>query len=326
MKQLFILGCLMALVAVSPAQLELVVPQQSNGDSAHFIVAADGTGNFKTIQEAIDAVPDMRRAETIIFIKKGVYKEKLVLPESKSRVRLIGEDVNTTIITYDDHANTKNRFGEAMGTSGSSGFFIYGKNFTAEHLTFQNTAGPVGQAVAVFVAGDMVRFNDCRFIGFQDTLYTGGFESRQYYNHCYIEGTVDFIFGPSTAVFDSCTIFCKKGGYVTAASTPEHKKYGYVFLRCNITGDAPSGSFFLGRPWRPYAKTVFIECNLGKQIVPAGWNNWRKESNEKTAYYAEYNNYGEGAAAGKRVRWSHQLTAEEAKQYIVENIFGDWKL
>ncbi|MEI6946989.1 pectinesterase family protein [Paraflavisolibacter sp. H34] len=288
-----------------------------------FVVAQDGSGNFKTVQEAINAVPDFRKKETVIFIKNGVYKEKLVLAESKQLVTFIGESLEKTVLTYDDWAQKKNAFGEEKGTSGSSGFYIYGHGFSAENITFQNTAGPVGQAVAVFVAGDRVRFKNCRFLGFQDTLYTYGRESRQYYNHCYIEGTVDYIFGASTAVFDSCTLYCKKSGYVTAASTPEGKKFGYVFLDCTVTGDAPAGSFLLGRPWRPFAKTVFLRCNLGPQIGNEGWSNWGKAENEKTAFYAEYKNSGPGASA-KRVPWARQLSDAEAAQYTVKNIFGDW--
>lgn len=289
-----------------------------------FVVAKDGSGQFSTVQEAINAVPDMRKSETVIFIKNGVYKEKLVLAESKNMVTLIGESTDSTIITNDDYAGKKNILGEPMGTSGSSGFYIYGKDFTASNITFQNSAGPVGQAVAVFVAGDRARFNNCRFLGFQDTLYTYGIESRQYYNHCYIEGTVDFIFGSSTAVFDYCTLYCKKGGYITAASTPQQKPYGYVFRHCTITGSAGAGTYLLGRPWRPYARTVFLECNIGNQVKAAGWDNWGKAENEKTAYYAEYRNTGEGAATAQRVAWSHQLTDAEAKLYSLSNIFGDW--
>ncbi|MGC4101242.1 pectinesterase family protein [Ferruginibacter sp.] len=290
---------------------------------ADFIVAKDGRGNFTTIQEAINAVPDFRKKQTVIFIKNGVYKEKLVLAESKNLVCFIGESVENTIITYDDYSQKKNIFGEEKGTSGSSGFYIYGHSFSAENITFSNTAGPVGQAVAVFVAGDLAKFKNCKFLGFQDTLYTYGMNSRQYYNHCYIEGTVDFIFGWSTAVFDSCTIFGKTAGYYTAASTAEGKKFGYVFLHCNITGSAPDSSFYLGRPWRPFAKVVYIQCNLDKQVKADGWNNWGNVQNEKTAYYAEYKNYGVGAVAN-RVPWSHQLTDEEAKEYTVKNILAGW--
>lgn len=289
-----------------------------------FVVAADGSGNFKTVQEAINAVPDMRNNETVIYIKNGFYKEKLILPASKTNVKFIGENIDSTVITYDDYASKKNRFGENIGTSGSSSFFIYGEGFTAENITFQNSAGPVGQAVAVRIDGDKVKFVNCRFLGFQDTLYPHGDHSRQYYKNCYIEGTVDFIFGWSTAVFDRCTIFCKREGFVTAASTLPETKYGFVFLNCKITGDAPEGSFYLGRPWRPYAKVAYLNCFLDKQIKPEGWNNWNKPDAEKTSFYAEYNNSGPGYVPSARVPWSHQLTAQEAQAFTLANIFGDW--
>jgi pectinesterase len=288
------------------------------------VVSKDGNGDFRTVQEAINAVPDFRKNITTIYIRKGVYKEKLVLAASKTNVRFIGEQLDSTILTYDDYASKKNRFGEEIGTSGSAGFYIYGDGFSAEHITFQNTAGPVGQAVAVFTAGDKIKFFNCKFLGFQDTLYTWGRESRQYFRQCYIEGTVDFIFGSSTAVFDSCTIFGKRGGYFTAASTPEGKTFGYVFLNCRITGDAPEGSYYLGRPWRPFAKTVFINCNIDKIVKPEGWHNWNKPEAEKTIFYAEYKNHGSGADPTRRVSWSHQLTDEQRKKYTTANIFGDW--
>jgi len=287
-----------------------------------FVVDQSGAGDFTTIQEAINAVPDFRKNETIIFIKNGIYKEKLVLPTSKRKVTFIGEDKMQTIITYDDYAQKKNIFGEEKGTTGSSGFYIFADEFKAENITFENSAGPVGQAVAVRVTGDKIIFNNCRFLGNQDTLYSQGDRSRQYYKDCYIEGTVDFIFGWSIAVFDHCEIFCKANGYVTAASTLETNKYGFVFLNCNITGDADEGTFFLGRPWRPYSNVVYLNCNLDKQIKPEGWNNWGKESNEETAFYAEYKSTGPGANTTDRAAWSHQLTDEEAQQYTIKNIFS----
>ncbi|RWU10532.1 pectinesterase family protein [Pedobacter chitinilyticus] len=291
-----------------------------------FVVAQDGSGNFTTVQEALNAVPDFRKATTTIFIKNGVYKEKLNLSSSKHLVTLIGESVANTILTYNDWAQKKNIFGEEKGTSGSSSFYVYGPQFTAQNITFQNTAGPVGQAVALFVAGDKARFINCRMLGFQDTLYTYGYASRQYYYKCYIEGTVDFIFGSATAVFEDCEIFCKKAGYVTAASTPDSTQYGYVFLNTRIHGDAPENSFYLGRPWRPYAKTVFINCDLGKQIKPEGWHNWNKSDAEKTSFYAEYQSKGLGANNNARVKWSHQLTAKEVSEnYTLEKIFNGWK-
>lgn len=289
-----------------------------------FVVAKDGSGDFTSVQQAIDAVPDFRKNRTTIFIKKGVYKEKLVLPASKTLVTFIGEELEKTILTYDDYASKKNRFGEEMGTTGSSSFFIFGEGFNAKNITFENSAGPVGQAVAVRIESDKVAFENCRFLGNQDTLYPHGKNSRQYYRNCYIEGTVDFIFGWSTAVFEDCTIFCKTAGYITAPSTEENTEYGFVFLNCNITGDAPENSFYLGRPWRPYGKSVFIGCKLGKHIKPEGWHNWRDPEKEKTAYFAEYKNIGEGAGTGNRVAWSHQLSDVEAQEYAVEKIFGDW--
>lgn len=289
-----------------------------------FVVAADGSGNFKTVQEAIYAVPDFRNKTTVIFIKKGIYKEKLVLAASKKNVKFIGESVNETILTYDDYAQKKNAFGEEKGTSGSSSFYIYGEGFSAENITFENSSGPVGQAVAVWAGGDKLIFTNCRFLGFQDTLYTYGGNNRQYYKNCYIEGTVDFIFGASTAWFESCTIFCKTAGYITAASTADTTKFGYVFNKCKIKGDASANSFYLGRPWRPYAKVVYLNCELPDFIRPEGWNNWGKESNEKTAYYAEYKSTGKGADPKSRVNWAHQLTDEEYKAYILENVFRGW--
>jgi pectinesterase len=305
--------------------LNILIAKASNFIIQYDItVAQDGTGNYKTVQEAINAVPDFRKVTTTIFIKDGTYKEKLNLSASKQLVKMVGESVEKTILTYDDWAQRKNTFGEEKGTSGSASFYIYGSQFSAENITFQNTAGPVGQAVALFVAGDKAKFTNCRMLGFQDTLYTYGYASRQYYYKCYIEGTVDFIFGSSTAVFDECEIFCKNAGYITASSSPDTAKYGYVFLNSKILGDAPANSYYLGRPWRPYAKAVFINCNLGKMIKAEGWDNWGKESNEKTAFYAEYNNTGPGANPKARVAWSHQLNEITVKEHTLDKIFNGW--
>lgn len=293
-------------------------------DVYDFVVAADGSGHFKSVQEAINAVPDLRENRTTIFIKKGVYREKLILPPTKTNVSFIGEDAERTILTYDDYASKKNSFGENIGTSGSSSFFIFGDGFMAKNITFENSAGPVGQAVAARIDGDRAVFYNCRFLGFQDTLYPHGEKSRQYYRNCYIEGTVDFIFGWSTAVFENCEIFCKRSGYVTAASTPKESEFGFVFMNCNITGDVQENTFYLGRPWRPYAKVVFLNCKLGQHIKPEGWHNWGKPENEKTAFYAEYNNSGPGWRPDERVNWSRQLSAAEAGKYTLEMIFGDW--
>ncbi|WP_114790029.1 pectinesterase family protein [Niabella yanshanensis] len=293
-----------------------------------FIVAKDGTGNFTTVQEAIDAVPASNNKRTVIFIKNGTYKEKLTLPATKINVSFVGEDVNKVILTYDDYASKQNEKGVNIGTTGSSSFFIYGDGFTAENITFENSAGPVGQAVAVRVSADRIQFKNCRFLGFQDTLYVhgAGAKSRQYYKNCYIEGTTDFIFGAATVLFENCRIYCKKGGsYITAANTPKDAAYGMVFIKCAITGEN-GVSYYLGRPWGDFAKTVFIQSKLPAFIRPEGWHNWGRPSAEQTVHYAEFNNSGAGAATGKRVGWSKQLTKEDAKQYTAKHIFNGWNI
>ncbi len=290
----------------------------------NFVVNQNGVGDFLTVQEAINSVPDFRKNRTTIFIANGIYKEKLILPTTKTNVTFIGEDVNKTILTYDDFASKKNRFGEEKGTTGSSSFFVFGEGFIAQNITFENSSGSVGQAVAVRIESDKVIFENCKFLGNQDTLYPHGKNSRQYYKNCYIEGTIDFIFGWSTALFEECDIFCKSAGYITAASTLETTEFGFVFLKCKISGNAPLQSVYLGRPWRPYSKVAFIECNLDSIIKPEGWDNWRNPENEKTATYAEYKNSGTGADISKRVNWSNQLNDEQVKSYSLKNIFKDW--
>lgn len=286
----------------------------------NFVVAQDGSGDFTTVQAAINAVPDYRKAgPTRIYIKKGMYKEKIVIAESKQNVQLIGED--GAVLTYDDYAQKPNVFGEGKGTSGSGSIYIFGPDFMAENITFENTSGPVGQAVACHVAGDRAVFRRCRFLGFQDTLYTFGENTREYYEDCYIEGTVDFIFGKATAVFNRCELRSKRtGGFLTAPATPQGSNYGYVFYDCKLTADegVEAGSVWLSRPWRPYGKTVFIRCEMGQHIRPEGWNNWGKTDNERTAYYAEYQCYGKGADTSRRVAWSHQL--KDANAYVMTNI------
>lgn len=304
----------------------LIISLASLGSQHDFVVATDGSGNYRTVQEAIDAVPDFRKNETVIFIKKGVYKEKLVLAGSKTNVIFIGEDRDQTILTYDDYASKKNRFGEEIGTTGSTSFFVFGDGFRAQNITFENSSGPVGQAVAVRIDGDMVAFVNCRFLGFQDTLYPHGEKSRQYYRECLIEGSVDFIFGWSTAVFDRCTIVCKDHGYITAPSSNEGATFGFVFLDCKIAGSASEASFYLGRPWRPFGKSAFLRCEMGNMIKPEGWHNWGKPDAEHSSFFAEYRNTGPGAVTANRAGWSHQLTETEALEYTPQKILGDWVL
>jgi pectinesterase len=212
-----------------------------------------------------------------------------------------------------------NEFGEEMGTTGSSTFFIFGEGFYAENLSFENSSGSVGQAVAVRVSGDKAVFYKCNFLSDQDTLYLQGSDSRQYYKDCYIEGTVDFIFGASTAFFDHCIINAKSKGYITAASTTEQTEYGMVFENCKLKGDAGKQSVYLGRPWRNHAQTVWINCSMGEHIKQQGWHNWNKPDAENTVFYAEYNSSGPGGD-GKRVAWSKNLTHTEALKYTKEKV------
>ncbi|KAA5827985.1 pectin methylesterase [Algibacter amylolyticus] len=292
-----------------------------NGESYHFIVDSNGTGDFTTVQEAINAVPDFRKKETKIFIKNGVYKEKLVLAASKTNVTFVGEDKSKTILTFNDFAKKLNTFGEEMGTTGSTSFFVFGNDFKAKHITFQNSAGEGSQAVAVRVDGDRVIFENCKFLGNQDTLYLHGAKSRQYFKDCYIEGTVDFIFGWSTAFFENCEIYCKEKGYITAASTNKDTKYGFVFKDCKLSGSALKNTFYLGRPWRDYAKTVWINCYMDKHVKLEGWHNWNKQHAEQTTFYAEYNSLGPGASKN-RVKWAKQLTKKESKAFTLENVLA----
>lgn len=290
------------------------------------VVDVKGSGNFLTVQEAINSVQFLKQKETKIYIKSGIYKEKLDLPKDKINVTIIGEDKAKTILTYDDYASKKNEAGANIGTSGSFSFAVGADNFKAENITFENSSGPVGQAVTVRIDGDKAIFNNCSFLGFQDTVYTRADGSRQYYKNCYIEGTTDFIFGASTAVFERCEIFSKQGGhYITAASTSQNGLYGYVFLNCKLTTNASKGAVYLGRPWRNDAKTVFIKCEMGEHINPLGWSNWGKPEAEKKTFYAEYQCSGKGADRSSRVNWSHTLTAKQfSTDYAIDKIFRDW--
>lgn len=288
------------------------------------IVAQDGTGNFKTIQEAVDAA-NTDNGAVLIFIKKGIYKEKVVIPSSKKGLQLTGEDQEKTIITNDDYSgkpnpNSKRNF----GTSDSYTLLVRADDVHIENLTVENTWCEKGQAVALHIKGSRFIIKNSKILGCQDTLLTDGDFTYQYYQNCYIAGTTDFIFGPATAVFNNCIIVSRRDSYVTAASTPENQPFGYVFMNCKLIADPGVSKVFLGRPWRPFAKTVFMNCNLGSHILPEGWNPWKDErfpDKDKSAFYAEYKNKGKGAKINKRVSWSHQLSKEEAAKYTLQNIF-----
>ena len=282
-----------------------------------FTVAKDGSGDYRFIQEAIDAMRVYPLAPITLYIKNGVYNEKIELPATNTDVAFVGQSVDSTIILFNDYSGRGK-----LTTFTSYTAKISGSRFTAQNITFSNNAGRVGQALALYVDADKAVFINCRFLGNQDTIFAAGETARQYFKHCYIEGTTDFIFGPATAVFDSCTIKAKSDSYITAASTTAGKKFGFVFLDCTVVADSTVKKLYLGRPWRAAAKTAFIRCSLPKQIAAEGWNNWGNSANESTTFYAEHRNTGEGANIVARVRWMKQLTPAQASEYTVENILS----
>ncbi len=288
-------------------------------------VAKDGTGNFSTVQEALNAVPVNNKKPITIFIKIGIYKEKLFLDSSKQFVNLVGEDKFNTVLTYNDHTGKISPKGDTINTRTSWSFLIKADNFSASDITFQNDAGfSAGQAVAVESDGDKAVFKNCRFIGFQDVLFTNNDKSRQYFEHCYIEGTTDFIFGSATVWFEKCHIHSKKNSHITAASTPEEKEFGYIFNNCKLKGDTSLQNVSLGRPWRPYAHTVYMNTYIGPHIKAEGWSNWNNTENYKTTRYAEYNNYGPSSNFSKRLNWIKQVNAKELKNIIITKVFKGW--
>lgn len=286
------------------------------------VVARDGTGQFRTINEAVEVCRAFMEYHKVIYVKKGVYKEKVIVPSWLTNIEVCGENAENTIITYDDHANIRfKETGQPMGTFRTYTVKVQGNYITFKNITIENNAARLGQAVALHTEGDHLVFINCRLLGNQDTVYTGVANTRIYFKNCYIEGTTDFIFGPSTAWFEGCIIHSKQDSYVTAASTPADVTYGYVFNNCKLTAAEGVTKVYLGRPWRPYAYTLFMNCELGSHIVPCGWHNWGKASNEETARYAEYNNSGAGASTKNRASWSKQLTKKEAAKVTLENVF-----
>jgi len=312
MKKLWLLVIIFALISKVNAQKRVVV-------------AHDGSGNYKTVQEALNAVPVNNKNRLIIYVKNGVYKEKLHLDTGKNFVEMIGESRFNTILTYDDHPGKVSAKGDSINTRSSYSFQIKGDDFIASNITFRNDAGfTAGQAVAVEADGDRAIFINCRITGNQDILFLNSEKSRQYYKDCYIEGTTDFIFGAAAAWFENCHIHSKKNSHITAASTPQYHVYGFVFNDCTLTGDSTLHQVSLGRPWRPYAWVVYMHTYIGQQVKPEGWSNWNKTDSYKTARYGEYQNYGPGAAKASRVNWSKQLTDNEAAKITLKNVFPGW--
>ncbi len=288
-----------------------IFAQNENDSKADLIVAKDGIGDFKTITEAIAKVPENNKKRFVIFIKKGVYKEQITIPATKPFISLIGESAENTKLTFD----LTNKI--AGSTSASYSFYVGGHDFYAENITFENSFGKGSQAVAVLTDADRLIFKNSRFIGWQDTLYAKN--GRQYFENCYIEGAVDFIFGQAAAVFENCEIHSKADGFIAAPMRfAADEPSGFVFDNCKLTGENKENGVFLARPWRDYGRTVFLNTKMDAHIRAEGWNNWLPER-EKTAYFAEYNSTGAGAKTNQRVKWAHQLTKDEAKVFQVEN-------
>lgn len=318
---------LLSLVLVLAGTLAVNAANKYDNPDTLF-VARDGTAEFRNIDDAIEVCRAFMEYHKVIFVKKGTYKEKLIVPSWLTNIEICGEDRDNTIITYDDHANVFiPGTDRKMGTFRTYTVRVDGNDITFRNITIENNAARLGQAVALHTQGDRLTFVNCRILGNQDTVYTGGINTRLYFKDCHIEGTTDFIFGPSTAWFENCTILSRTDSYITAASTPQNVEYGYVFNRCKIVAAEGVSKVYLGRPWRPYAHTLFMNCQLGKHILPVGWHNWSNTQNETTARYCEYDNHGEGAATKERPAWTRQLTRKEAAKVTLENVFrqnGGW--
>ena len=318
---------LLSLVLVLAGTLAVNAANKYDNPDTLF-VARDGTAEFRNIDDAIEVCRAFMEYHKVIFVKKGTYKEKLIVPSWLTNIEICGEDRDNTIITYDDHANVFiPGTDRKMGTFRTYTVRVDGNDITFRNITIENNAARLGQAVALHTQGDRLTFVNCRILGNQDTVYTGGINTRLYFKDCHIEGTTDFIFGPSTAWFENCTILSRTDSYITAASTPQNVEYGYVFNRCKIVAAEGVSKVYLGRPWRPYAHTLFMNCQLGKHILSVGWHNWSNTQNETTARYCEYDNHGEGAATKERAAWTRQLTRKEAAKVTLENVFrqnGGW--
>ncbi len=306
------------------------------------IVCKQNTGDFCTIAEALASIQS--GTATTIRIKAGTYNEKLII--DKPALHLVGDDVEGTIITHGDGAFMPDATGNPMGTFQTYTVLVTkeAEGFVAENITFQNAAGQgdiVGQAVAVYADADRMVFRNCRLLAHQDTLLAGPIFSdieknpdlynRQYFENCYIEGDVDFIFGGAAAIFDHCEIFSKNrnkeiNGYLTAACTSKNLDFGYVFFDCTLTGDAGDATVFLGRPWREYGKTVFIRCHMGAHIKKEGFSIWEGTNRHENCYYAQYQCSGPGYSEGHIASFTHILTDEQAERYTIDNIFKDWKI
>jgi pectin methylesterase-like acyl-CoA thioesterase len=309
-------------------------------------VAKDGTGNFTTVQAAINAAPTNATAAYVIFIKNGKYKEKINVAANKPFLQLVGESVGGVILTYDDYSGKANPAGGTFGTANSASVTVAAADFSAFNITFENTTGvnPGTQALAINITGDRGAFRNCRFLGGQDTVYAGGNATRQYFRNCYIDGNTDFIFGNTIAVFDRCVIYPKTRndngnlGYITAANTPAGQTYGYVFRNCIIPGNQGATTYTLGRPWQNDAataaaaksntKVVFLNSRLGAGIIrPEGWSIWDTGTDVSLITYGEFRPRdfrGNLVNVSSRVNWSKQLTVADTAQYQTTTVLGTW--
>ncbi len=273
------------------------------GTAHEVTVCADGGGDFTTVQAAVAAVPTgSPEAPVTIRVRPGTYRELVYIQREKRFLRVVGEDAGRTVITYDLHANMTGLDGERIGTFRTPTVVVDADDITFENLTFENSAGPVGQALAVRVDGDRVVFRRCRFLGWQDTIFLN--RGRQYFEDCYIAGSTDYIFGGATAYFLRCHLHSLRGSYITAASTPKEAEFGFVFDRCRITVESDELRVYLGRPWRDYAQVTFLRTEMPAAVRPEGWHNWNRPEREQTARFVETGNTGPGADTSGRVAWA----------------------
>jgi pectinesterase len=286
------------------------------------VVAADGSGQYTSLQDAISAAPmntDPAATPWTIFVKRGRYKERIYVQRERGNLHIIGEDAENTMIVFDLNASKPGPDGKPIGTFRTPTLQIDSDDMVWENLTIANSAGPVGQALAMRLDGDRLVFRHCRFLGWQDTLLLN--RGRHYFADCYVEGHVDFIFGAATAYFDRCEIHALRDGYITAASTPKGQPYGFVFADGKVTG-APGVKTFLGRPWREFAKTIFVRTEMSDAVKPEGWDNWKKPHAEQTTFYAEAGSTGSGASSGTRVAWAKKLSPEAVATLTPAAVLG----
>lgn len=284
-----------------------------------YLVDCNGGGDFTTVQACFDALPSKPDTWRTVRIRPGVYREKVTLDVYKDKVRIVGED--DVLIVWNDYSG-KVVDGYEMTTYDSYTMSIQADDVLLRGVTVCNDAGRVGQAVALETRGDRIRIDRCRLVGDQDTFFTKGYVSRVFVTDCHIEGTTDFIFGPSIVVFDRCHIHCKADSFITAASTTERNQYGYVFFDCRVTAADGVTKVYLGRPWKSTARTVWIRCELPAAIRPEGWRDWHDASRKGDTYYAEWHCTGPGADCRGRVGWSRTLTDTEAVAYTIPRIFA----